>query len=155
VKSTQGSSRPQDSTDQLKAVLRKRHGDQGGSGVAGGEESGGGPNSPTAVLNAIPTRLRTEVGAACSGRLLGTRRYCCAALGKLGSYGAAILRWSREVCVAMAMRAWLWCGGGAGVERWVRATNGWSARIAGVTGATRRKRIVERLSVIPGSGRSF
>ena len=38
VKSTQGSSRLQDHTDQLKAVLRKRHGDQGGSGVAGGEE---------------------------------------------------------------------------------------------------------------------
>ena len=38
MKSTQGYSRLQDSTDQLKAVLRKRHGDQGGSGVAGGEE---------------------------------------------------------------------------------------------------------------------
>ena len=34
----QGSSKLQDSTNQLKVVLRKRHGDQGGSGVTGGEE---------------------------------------------------------------------------------------------------------------------
>ena len=83
MKSTQGSSRLQDSTDQLKAVLRKRHGDQGGSGVAGGEESGGGPNSPTAALDEIPARVWTTVEAAHSGKVLGTRRSDCGGLGEM------------------------------------------------------------------------
>ena len=39
-----------DSTDRRVECLRGSHGGQGGLGFAGSEESGGGPNSPTAAL---------------------------------------------------------------------------------------------------------
>jgi hypothetical protein len=151
-----------DSTDRRMVCLRGSHGGQGGSGVIGGEESGGGPNSPTAALDEIPARVWTKVGAAHSGKVLGTRRSCCTALGWLWRGGAARPRRHRGALHGGARRrggrgavvAMAWRGGCAGATG-VRATNRRPARIAGVTSATRRKRIVEWLGVIPGSGRSF
>ena len=72
-----------DSTDRRMECLRESHGGQGGSGVAGGEESGGGPNSPTAALDEIPARVWTTVEAAHSGKVLGTKRSDCGGSGEL------------------------------------------------------------------------
>ena len=72
-----------DSTDGRVEYLRGSHGGQGGSGVAGDKESGGGPNSPTAALDEIPARVWTKVGAAHSGKVLGTRRSDCGGLGEM------------------------------------------------------------------------
>ena len=86
-----------DSTDRRVECLRGSHSGQGGSGVAGGEESGGGPNSPTAALDEIPARVWTKVGAAHSVKVLGTRWSCYVALGWLRRGGAARPRRRKEI----------------------------------------------------------
>ena len=62
-----------DSTGRHLECLRGSHGGQGASGVTGGKESGGGPNSPTAVLDEIPAMVWTKVGDGGVGELPGAK----------------------------------------------------------------------------------
>ena len=86
--------------------------------VAGVEESGGGPNSHTAALDEIPARVWTKVGAAHSGKVLGTRRSCCAALGWLWRGGAARPRRRKGLgTTEQSGRGGSQAGGGCGMAR--------------------------------------
>ena len=116
MKSTQGSSRLQDSTDQLKAVLRKRHGDQGGSGVAGGEESGGGPNSPTAALQRNSVAGEDRGRGQRLGKLPGLEAELLCGSGGAGVRRSGVATAAQRLCsVGKTGRGRWGCGGGYGV----------------------------------------
>ena len=62
------------STDRRLEGLRGSHGGHRGAGVAGGEKTGGGPDSPTAALRRNSGAVGVRVGDSGSGSFLGSRR---------------------------------------------------------------------------------
>jgi len=84
-----------DSMGRRVECLRWCHGGQGGSEIAGGEESGRRPCYPQRRFGAIPVMQRRRLGVEVSRSFTGRWRSYCGARGGWCYSGAAWARWCR------------------------------------------------------------
>ena len=106
-----------DSTDRRLEGLRGSHGGHRGSGVAGGEKIGGGPNSPTAALRRNSGAVEVRGRGQRLGELLGLEVELLCGSGETvarRSDGISAARWFYSGAEGAA---WRWDAEGAAVWR--------------------------------------
>ena len=107
---------PVDSTDRRVECLRGSHGGQRGSGVAGGEESGGGPNSPTAALQRNSGAGEDRGRGQRLGKLPGLEAELLCGSGGAGVRRSGVVAAAQRLCsIGKTGRGRWGCGGGYGV----------------------------------------